>query len=102
VINDDCFIVRYYGVDDGDDRLLVINFGSDLKFPTMPQPLLAPPPDRTWKVVWNSDLPCYGGRGECPLETDQGWFFPGESAYVLRAVTDHHETNQTNAPTSSL
>jgi maltooligosyltrehalose trehalohydrolase len=88
VINADCLIVRYFGEKDGDDRLVIANFGCDFKYPTAPQPLLAPPMNRRWSVLWNSENRRYGGRGECPVEVDEAWFFPGESAIVLRAQFD--------------
>jgi maltooligosyltrehalose trehalohydrolase len=86
VINADCFILRFFS-DDGDDRLLIVNFGCDLEYSTAPEPLLAPPADRAWKMLWNSEDVRYGGHGECSLEVDDGWFFPGESLCVLCATS---------------
>ncbi len=85
VINDNCFIIRHFNDEDGDDRLLIFNFGCDLKYTTAPQPLLAPPANHRWAALWNSENIRYGGGGECPLNVDEGWFFPGESAVVMRA-----------------
>jgi len=41
-LNEDCLVVRYF-TEDGDDRLLVVNFGSDFTWAPVAQPLLAPP-----------------------------------------------------------
>jgi maltooligosyltrehalose trehalohydrolase len=43
--------------------------------------------DRQWSLLWSSDEVCYGGDGiENPL-TDAGWFLPGESAVLFKAVS---------------
>lgn len=87
VINDDCFLIRYFG-DEGADRLLIVNFGKDLKYQRIAQPLLATPVGRKWSILWSSDSTSYGGRGTMTvLENDQ-WFFPGESTYVFEAVSE--------------
>jgi maltooligosyltrehalose trehalohydrolase len=84
-LNPDCLVVRYFS-DDGDDRLLLANFGRDLVLSPVPQPLLAPPPESRWELLWSSDSAEYGGRGTAPLEDAAGWRIPGEAAVVLRAV----------------
>jgi maltooligosyltrehalose trehalohydrolase len=80
----DCLLLRYFG-EDGDDRLLLVNFGRDLLLSPAPQPLLAPPNDRHWIVLWNSEDFRYGGTGSVPIETDDGWHICGESTAVLKA-----------------
>lgn len=80
----DCLMVRFFA--DDDDRLLLVNFGRDLRFSPSPQPLLAPPLGRGWETIWHSDSPRYGGTGTSPIETDEGWLVPGEAAVVMRAV----------------
>lgn len=82
----DCLIVRYWGDDEDDDRLLIVNFGIDLPYSPSPQPLLAPPADRAWELQWSSNCPDYGGISTPPLQTDEGWKIPGEIAVVLRPV----------------
>ncbi len=81
----DCLVVRYFS--DGGDRLLFANFGRDLALSPVPQPLLAPPPDCRWELLWSSDSAEYGGRGTVPLENAFGWRIPGEAAVVLKAVS---------------
>jgi maltooligosyltrehalose trehalohydrolase len=77
------FVLRYFG-GDGDDRLLLVNLGRDLHLEVAPEPLLAPPEDQEWTLLWSSESPSYGTGGTAPVETEAGWFLPGESAVVLR------------------
>ena len=78
------FVLRYF-VPDGEDRLLVINLGRDLHLDPAPEPLLAPPgSDLVWSVLWSSEDPKYGGHGTAPLDTEDNWRIPGESAVLLR------------------
>ncbi|MCE9556800.1 MAG: malto-oligosyltrehalose trehalohydrolase [Planctomycetes bacterium] len=83
----DCFILRYFE-DQGDDRLLLVNFGRDVTFSPVPQPLLAPPMGRRWEQLWSSESVEYGGRGTPAVETDDGWRIPSETAIVLRAIPE--------------
>ena len=91
VLGADAFVLRYFG-DDHDDRLVVINFGVDLHLPIVPEPLLAPPPNKLWEIQWSSEHPKYGGAGNPPLETrgedwrlpGENWRIPGRCAVVLR------------------
>ena len=43
-----------------DDRLLVVNLGSDLEMARVPEPLIAPPFGRRWKLKWSSEDARYG------------------------------------------
>ena len=67
------------------DRVLLVNLGRDLRLSEAPEPLLAPPDDRTWRVLWSSESPRYGGCGIGPVEHDHGWLIPGEAAVLLDA-----------------
>ena len=98
VLGHDAFVLRYFGRDDesqsGDDRLLVVNFGTDLHLPIVPEPLLAPPQGQRWETLWSSEDPHYGGSGSPPLETrredwrmpGENWRLPGRSAVLLKPV----------------
>ncbi len=67
------------------DRLLLINLGRDLALAGPSEPLLAPPPDGRWQVLWSSEAPAYGGSGAAPPEDSQGrWCIPGQAAVVMR------------------
>ena len=93
----DCLVVRYFGTG-GDDRLLLCNLGGDLLLAPAPQPLLAPPAGRAWRILWSSDDTRYGGPGTAPVETDRGWQIPGESALVMIADVP----SDSNSPLSSI
>ncbi len=83
VLGPQAFVLRFFGAD-GDDRLVVVNLGRDLRLESAPEPLLAPPEGATWKTLWSSEDPRYGGTGAPPVETEVGWRIPGEAAVVLR------------------
>jgi maltooligosyltrehalose trehalohydrolase len=78
------FVLRFFAPD-GDDRLIVVNLGHQTRLDVVPEPLLAPPLGKHWRTVWSSEDPRYGGHGTPPVETDEGWFLPGEVAVVLRS-----------------
>jgi maltooligosyltrehalose trehalohydrolase len=71
--------------DGRDDRLLLVNFGTDLELSPIPEPLLAPPGPSGWRLCWSSEATVYGGDGAAALVTDDGWVLPGEAALVLAA-----------------
>ena len=82
VLGPEAFVLRYFGAKDG-DRLLLVNLGADLHLDPVSEPLLAPPCDQRWGVVWSSEDPTYGGTGTPPPETDRGWCIPGHAAVAL-------------------
>ena len=79
VIGPQAFVMRYFG-EEGDDRLLIVNLGGDLRYMPAPEPLLAPSPRGPWAFVWSSDAPRYGGPGIIQSLSEEGWFFAGGSA----------------------
>jgi len=76
------FVVRFFAPD-GKDRLLTVNLGRDLHLDPAPEPLLAPPEGRVWSLRWSSEDVRYGGTGTPPLDTEENWRIPGESAVLL-------------------
>lgn len=82
VLGPDAFVLRYF-TKSGDDRLLMVNFGIDLHFNPAPEPLLAPPEDKEWNVLWSSEDTAYGGSGTPELDTVENWRIPGQAAVVL-------------------
>ena len=84
VIGPQAFVLRFFAKD-GNDRLLVVNLGVDLALAILPEPLLASPDAAfSWRRVWHSEDPRYGGLGAPALESDQGmWRIPAESATLL-------------------
>jgi maltooligosyltrehalose trehalohydrolase len=86
VLSSDAFVLRFFGrgETEGDDRLLVVNLGSDLNLNPAPEPLLAPPAGKVWAKLWSSEDYRYGGTGTPPLETKNNWCLPGRAAVALR------------------
>ncbi len=83
ILGQDAFVLRFFGEDPTDDRLLVVNLGPDLRFVPSPEPLLASPDGAPWSLAWSSEDPRYGGSGMPPLDTPEGWMIRGESAALL-------------------
>lgn len=83
VLGAEAFVLRFFGVD-GDDRLLLVNLGRDLRLDVLPEPLLAPPVGGEWTTLWSSEAPCYGGCGMAAVVSpDGGWRLPGHAAVVM-------------------
>ncbi len=82
VLGPKAFVVRYFSDGTG-DRLLLVNFGTDLYLDQAPEPLLAPPAGHAWGVLWSSEDRAYGGVGTPPPEARDGWRLPGEAAVVM-------------------
>jgi maltooligosyltrehalose trehalohydrolase len=82
VLDPDLFALRYLGGQLG-DRLIVVNLGRDRDFIALPEPLLAPPADSHWDLLWSSERVDYGGHGTPPVETERRWRLPGHAALVF-------------------
>ncbi|HVX10403.1 MAG TPA: malto-oligosyltrehalose trehalohydrolase [Pirellulales bacterium] len=83
VLAEEAFALRYFG--DAGDRLLLINLGRDLCWTSLAEPLVAPPIDGDWRLLWSSEDPLYGGSGTGLLDT-KNWRLPGHAAIVLTSV----------------
>ena len=83
VLTPESFVLRYFGPN-GDDRLLIVNLGKRTRLRVLPEPLLAPPASRQWKMIWTSESPRYGGCGATEIHTAKGWILPAETAAVFR------------------
>ncbi|MEA2462620.1 MAG: maltooligosyltrehalose trehalohydrolase, partial [Acidobacteriota bacterium] len=93
VLDDHAFLLRSFRKD-GDDRLLIVNLGPTLRPEPIPEPLLAPPPARTWRLLWSSESAEYGGSGTPEVETSDGrWSIPARSCVLFRtaAVTGEQQ-----------
>jgi maltooligosyltrehalose trehalohydrolase len=86
VLSPFAFLLRFFGKL-GDDRLLLINLGTDLHLDPAPEPLLAPPTHAGWRILWSSESPKYAGSGTPVLETEHGWEIPGHAAVLLEPST---------------
>jgi maltooligosyltrehalose trehalohydrolase len=84
VLAPSAFLLRWFR--DGDDRLLLINFGVDVDCTPALDPLLAAPAGMSWEIVWASEDVTYGGRGIAPVIRDGAWHVGSESAVLLKSV----------------
>ena len=85
VLSDRAFVLRWFDAEHG-DRLLIVNFGEEAEIHPAPEPLLAPPLDRDWQLLWSSDEPHYGGFGAVSPYSDRGWRVSGETATLLSST----------------
>jgi maltooligosyltrehalose trehalohydrolase len=93
VLSDEAFLLRFFSPD-GDDRLLLVNFGRDLHLKIAPEPLLAPPLGKTWRLLWSSEDPKYLGHGTASMDSNENWRLPGRSTVLMTPVTadpDHRD-----------
>jgi maltooligosyltrehalose trehalohydrolase len=79
-------VLRFFGREHP-DRLLVVNLGSGLELGPVPEPLMAPPLNCRWEILWSSEDLRYGGSDVPALDTTQGlWRVTGNSPLVLIPV----------------
>ena len=77
VLSDSAFVLRF-----DDDRILIINLGPRLELEVAPEPLLAPPANARWQLIWSSD-----GTERVEFEETPSWRIPAQSATLLRSLT---------------
>ncbi|MFN0017636.1 MAG: malto-oligosyltrehalose trehalohydrolase [Pirellulaceae bacterium] len=85
VLSNSAFVLRFFA-EDAADKLLLVNLGRTVHLDPAPEPLLAPPEEMVWQTLWSSEDVQYGGSGTPPLESDENWTIPGESAVVLLPI----------------
>jgi maltooligosyltrehalose trehalohydrolase len=78
-------ILRYFGLESGDDRLMMINFDRDQVMSPAPIPLLAPPLGRSWKTIFSSEDPGYAGQGAPIIHFNEQLTIVGYSATVFKS-----------------
>jgi len=76
VIGDEAFLLRF-----DDDRLLLVNLGADLTLEVAAEPLLAPPKNCRWQLLWSSEA-----VAAIEFESTPSWRIPAESAVLLEAL----------------
>ncbi len=84
VLGPEAFVVRFFSDGFRDDLLLAVNLGTELRFNPSPVPLLGPPTDFQWQVLWSTEDPKYGGNGTPPLDSNLNWIIPAQTAVVLK------------------
>ena len=84
VLGPEALVLRWFGDNDNNDRLLLVNLGTELRLEVAPEPLLAPPEGTTWRVIWSSEDPRYGGNGTPDPESETfNWRLNGQTAVAL-------------------
>lgn len=86
VISSAVLLLRFFSRKHNDDRLLIVNFGCDYSPTPIPEPLFAPHRNHSWKLLWSSEAPEYGGHGSAAPFAQKNWEIPGISALVLAPV----------------
>jgi maltooligosyltrehalose trehalohydrolase len=62
---------------------MLVNLGQDLQLHPVSEPLLAPPQNGQWDLLWSSEHTRYGGSGFPRIEENGTWKFPGHSLVVM-------------------
>jgi maltooligosyltrehalose trehalohydrolase len=87
VLGPEAFCLRFFGEAD-DDRLLLVNLGLTCTLHAAPEPLLAPPAGRQWRLLWSSEHPKYGGDGVMAQASDAPWRLLGHAAMAYAAAAE--------------
>ncbi|MCP3143327.1 malto-oligosyltrehalose trehalohydrolase [Pyxidicoccus xibeiensis] len=88
VLGPGALLLRYLGSEQEGDRLLLLNLGTGLDYEPCPEPLVAPPGGRNWRVLLSSDQVRYGGMGTAPVPEDGRLHLPGQTALVLTSTEE--------------
>jgi maltooligosyltrehalose trehalohydrolase len=86
VLAEAALALRYSMEQPEHDRLLLANWGRDIVMDVLPEPLLAPPDGHHWVARWSSEHPDFNGAGRVPVDLDEVWILPAESALFFQAV----------------
>jgi maltooligosyltrehalose trehalohydrolase len=86
VLSDHSFIIRYF-LTDGLDRIMLVNLGVDLNYNPAPEPLIAPPENMNWELLWSSEDPKYGANGIPDFPENSNWIIPGHSTTIFKPVS---------------
>jgi maltooligosyltrehalose trehalohydrolase len=83
VLSDEAFVIRFFGNNSEDDRLVLVNLGRDLDLMPIPEPLLAPPEGYLWSTTLSTEEPRFGGSGAADATADTHFYLTAHSAIVL-------------------
>jgi maltooligosyltrehalose trehalohydrolase len=85
VLGNEAFLLRFFG-ETGNDRLLTVNLGHDLELRPAPEPLLAPPEGKKWRLMWSSEDFRYSGMGTPSFPSNAPLPIPGLSTIVFASA----------------
>ncbi|HON09741.1 MAG TPA: alpha-amylase family glycosyl hydrolase [Chitinispirillaceae bacterium] len=83
VLGREMFLLRYFGLIPSQDRLLIINLGRETQLFPNPEPLSAAPQGLSWKLLWYSEAPEYGGDGAALPNGNEIWNIAGHTAFFM-------------------
>jgi maltooligosyltrehalose trehalohydrolase len=66
VVDDSAFVVRF-ATGTGHDRLLAVSLRTSFDAGALAEPLVAPLEGKSWRVIFETDDPKYGGLGRAPI-----------------------------------
>ena len=93
VLDGEAFLLRFFS-SEGEDRLLLINLGPDLRLHVQPEPLLAPVAGTRWEILWSSEHPSYGAGGVTEVLRAGTWYIPGHAAVALKPLRSQTATQE--------
>lgn len=83
VLSHDAFLLRFFE-ENGEDRLMIVNFGVSFVYNPPADPLIAPPRGCEWELLWSSEELDYGGQGTPKMDTVK-WLIYGRSTMLFRS-----------------
>ncbi|WP_421577220.1 malto-oligosyltrehalose trehalohydrolase [Shinella sp. M31] len=83
VLDRSALMLRFFANEPHEERLLLVNLGKDLPVTSLANPLLAPPVDSQWSVIWSSEDLAYGGGGKRPIDFQKRWSLGADTALLL-------------------
>jgi len=84
ILGPEAFVIRFFSEGYCDDRLLLVNLGTELHLNPSAEPLLGPAEKTEWVVQWSTEDPHYGGNGTAALDPELNWIVPAHAAVVLQ------------------
>ncbi len=82
VLHSKSFALRYFDATHG-DRLMIVNLGSAFDFSPVSEPLLAPPENSDWNLLWTS---AFDQAPRPKIDTSQGVRIPRSQTCILNLV----------------
>ena len=83
VLDRSALMLRFFANEPHEERLLLVNLGKDLPVTSLANPLLAPPADSQWSVIWSSEDLAYGGGGKRPIDFQKRWTLGADTTLLL-------------------
>lgn len=85
VLAESAFLLRLFSDQPREERILIVNLGTDLSVHSRAEPLLAPPAGLQWKIEWSSEDMRFGGSGRRPPDAQRRYALASDCAVLLVA-----------------